>query len=196
MDYSFKILIIGNSGVGKTCLLNRYTNDVFGKDHISTIGIDFQIKTVEFAGKRIKLQLWDTAGQERFRALTQAYYRATHGVVVVFDVTDRRSFYDAEEWIRVVQDLNTTVADLVVVGNKSDRIDERTVTCIEGETLAAKYGGRYLEVSAKQDHGVDEVFQGLMETIFKRHERMDEPIRSVDIRAAEPRRSGWFKCFW
>uniref|UniRef100_A0A2K5VA02 small monomeric GTPase n=1 Tax=Macaca fascicularis TaxID=9541 RepID=A0A2K5VA02_MACFA len=104
-DYLFKLLLIGDSGVGKTCVLFRFSEDAFNSTFISTIGIDFKIRTIELDGKRIKLQIWDTAGQERFRTITTAYYRGAMGIMLVYDITNEKSFDNIRNWIRNIEEV-------------------------------------------------------------------------------------------
>ncbi len=101
-DYVFKILLIGNSAVGKSSLLLRFAEDIFTDSFLPTIGVDFKIRTIEAAGSKVKLQMWDTAGQERFKSILTSYYKGTHGVLLVYDITDRRSFVDVQNWINDV----------------------------------------------------------------------------------------------
>jgi len=103
IDMQIKLLMIGDSGVGKTCLLLRYANDSFSPTFITTIGIDFKIKTIELGGKVVKLQIWDTAGQERFRTITTSYFRGAQGILLVYDVTDRGSFENIKNWVGQIQ---------------------------------------------------------------------------------------------
>ncbi|KAG0272849.1 GTP-binding protein of the rab [Linnemannia exigua] len=98
-DYLFKLLLIGDSGVGKSCLLLRFADDTYTESYISTIGVDFKIRTIELEGKTVKLQIWDTAGQERFRTITSSYYRGAHGIIVVYDVTDQDTFANVKQWL-------------------------------------------------------------------------------------------------
>uniref|UniRef100_A0A7N9DFX5 small monomeric GTPase n=1 Tax=Macaca fascicularis TaxID=9541 RepID=A0A7N9DFX5_MACFA len=108
-DYLFKLLLIGDSGVGKTCVLFRFSEDAFNSTFISTIGIDFKIRTIELDGKRIKLQIWDTAGQERFRTITTAYYRGAMGIMLVYDITNEKSFDNIRNWIRNIEERTHSV---------------------------------------------------------------------------------------
>ena len=118
-----KLLMIGDSGVGKTCLLLRYANDSFSPTFITTIGIDFKIKNVDIDGTRIKLQIWDTAGQERFRTITTSYFRGAQGILLVYDVTDRRSFESIRNWISQIQQHADVHVNKILVGNKCDMTD-------------------------------------------------------------------------
>ncbi|KAL4341336.1 hypothetical protein GQ457_08G012770 [Hibiscus cannabinus] len=119
-DYLIKLLLIGDSGVGKSCLLLRFSDGSFTTSFITTIGIDFKIRTVELDGKRIKLQIWDTAGQERFRTITTAYYRGAMGILLVYDVTDESSFNNIRNWIRNIEQHASDNVNKILVGNKAD----------------------------------------------------------------------------
>ncbi|CCF56465.1 hypothetical protein KAFR_0B01660 [Kazachstania africana CBS 2517] len=156
-DSIMKILLIGDSGVGKSCLLVRFVEDKFSPSFITTIGIDFKIKTVDINGKKVKLQLWDTAGQERFRTITTAYYRGAMGIILVYDVTDERTFTNIKQWFKTVNDHANDDAQLLLVGNKSD-MDTRLVTYEQGEALAKELGLPFVESSAKDDQNVNEIF--------------------------------------
>ncbi|CCK70014.1 Rab GTPase family protein KNAG_0D02650 [Huiozyma naganishii CBS 8797] len=163
-DSIMKVLLIGDSGVGKSCLLVRFVEDKFSPSFITTIGIDFKIKTVDINGKKIKLQLWDTAGQERFRTITTAYYRGAMGIILVYDVTDERTFENVKNWFKTVSDHATDDAQLLLVGNKCD-MDTRLVTHEQGEALGKELGIPFVEASAKDDTNVNEVFFTLAKLI-------------------------------
>jgi len=119
-DYLFKLVLIGDSGVGKSCLLLRFADDSFTDSYISTIGVDFRFRTVTIDNKTVKLQIWDTAGQERFRTITSAYYRGAHGIIMVYDVTNYESFEHVEEWLNEVNKHASESTLKLLVGNKAD----------------------------------------------------------------------------
>lgn len=158
VDLQIKLLMIGDSGVGKTCLLLRYSNDSFSPTFITTIGIDFKIKNVEIDGKKCKLQVWDTAGQERFRTITTSYFRGAHGIILVYDVTDRRSFENIRNWMSQIQTHADVHVNKILVGNKCDMLEEKVVSTEEGEGLAKEFGMEFSECSAKTDINVDQSF--------------------------------------
>nr|KJB39674.1 hypothetical protein B456_007G029600 [Gossypium raimondii] len=127
-DYLFKLLLIGDSGVGKSCLLLRFADDSYLDSYISTIGVDFKIRTVEQDGKTIKLQIWDTAGQERFRTITSSYYRGAHGIIVVYDVTDQESFNNVKQWLNEIDRYASDNVNKLLVGNKCDLTANKVVS--------------------------------------------------------------------
>jgi len=146
-DIQVKLLMIGDSGVGKTCLLLRYANDSFSPTFITTIGIDFKIKNVSIDGKRVKLQIWDTAGQERFRTITTSYFRGAQGIILVYDVTDRRSFESIRNWVSQIQQHADVHVNKILVGNKCDMLDEKVVSTEEGQRLAKEFGKKFYIMS-------------------------------------------------
>ena len=160
-DYLFKLLILGESGVGKTCLLLRYTDDFFTANHLTTVGIDFKVRVVVLENKIIKLQIWDTAGQERFRNISRIYYKGAQGIILTYDITDQSSFRNVRNWIKQVEENAPTNVCKVLVGNKCDKSD-RVVTEEEGKMLANDFGMRFFETSAKTNQNVNEVFQFLI----------------------------------
>ncbi|KAH3764060.1 Rab GTPase [Pelomyxa schiedti] len=164
-DHLIKLLLIGDSGVGKSCLLLRFSDDSFTPSFISTIGIDFKIRTIELEGKRIKLQIWDTAGQERFRTITTAYYRSAMGILLVYDVTDIKSFQNIRNWIRNIEQHASEDVSKILIGNKCDMVDKKVVEYEKGKALADEYGIKILETSAKNSTNVEEAFITLAKDI-------------------------------
>lgn len=162
-DYLFKLLLIGDSGVGKSSLLLRFTSDSFD-DLSPTIGVDFKLKFMTVGGKRIKLTIWDTAGQERFRTLTSSYYRGAQGIILVYDVTRRQTFTNLSDIWAKEADQHSTNQDCIkmLVGNKVDREDERVVSKKEGIDLARQLGALFLECSAKTRINVENCFEELV----------------------------------
>ncbi|KAK5873477.1 hypothetical protein PBY51_018514 [Eleginops maclovinus] len=174
-DCLLKLLLIGDSGVGKTCLLFRFSEDAFNTTFISTIGIDFKIRTIELDGKKIKLQIWDTAGQERFRTITTAYYRGAMGIMLVYDVTNEKSFDNIRNWIRNIEEHASSDVERMVLGNKCDMNDQRQVSKERGEKLAIDCGIKFLETSAKSGINVEEAFFTLGGDIMSRlHRKMND----------------------
>jgi len=167
-DYLIKLLLIGDSGVGKSCLLLRFSDDSFTPSFITTIGIDFKIRTIELEGKRIKLQIWDTAGQERFRTITTAYYRGAMGILLVYDVTDDKSFANIRNWIRNIEQHASENVNKILIGNKCDLVDKKMIDTAKGKALADEYGIKFMETSAKNSINVEDAFITLAKDIKKR----------------------------
>jgi Ras-related protein Rab-8A len=170
-DYLFKLLLIGDSGVGKTCVLFRFAEDQYHATFISTIGIDFKIRTIELDGKKIKLQIWDTAGQERFRTITTAYYRGAMGILLVYDITSEKSFDSIRNWIRNIEEHASADVERMLIGNKCDMNEKRQVTKERGEKLAIEYGMKFLETSAKQNENIENAFFTLARDIKAKTEK-------------------------
>ncbi|XP_059574013.1 ras-related protein Rab-13 isoform X1 [Alligator mississippiensis] len=165
-DHLFKLLLIGDSGVGKTCLIIRFAEDNFSSTYISTIGIDFKIRTVEIEGKKIKLQVWDTAGQERFKTITTAYYRGAMGIILVYDITDEKSFENIQNWMKSIRENASAGVERLLLGNKCDMDGKRKVQRDHAEKLAKEHGIRFFETSAKSSLNVEEAFTTLARDIL------------------------------
>uniref|UniRef100_A0A915B2V7 Uncharacterized protein n=2 Tax=Ascarididae TaxID=6250 RepID=A0A915B2V7_PARUN len=157
-DYLFKLLLIGDSGVGKSCLLLRFADDTYTESYISTIGVDFKIRTIELDGKTIKLQIWDTAGQERFRTITSSYYRGAHGIIVVYDITDQESFNNVKQWLQEIDRYACENVNKLLVGNKCDLTSKRAVEYNSAKEYADQLGIPFLETSAKSSTNVEQAF--------------------------------------
>jgi len=165
-DHLFKILLVGDSGVGKSSLLLRFTDDMFQDTFISTIGVDFKIRNVTIEDKTIKLQIWDTAGQERFRTITSSYYRGAHGIIVVYDITDPVTFNNAKMWLTEIERYACGNVTRLLVGNKADMVAKRAISLEEAKTFAGKNGMLFSEASAKAGEGVDKAFLTLVREIY------------------------------
>ncbi|XP_067877286.1 RAB3D, member RAS oncogene family, a isoform X3 [Heterodontus francisci] len=144
-DYMFKLLIIGNSSVGKTSFLFRYADDSFTSAFVSTVGIDFKVKTVYRNEKRVKLQIWDTAGQERYRTITTAYYRGAMGFLLMYDIANQDSFHSVHDWATQIKTYSWDNAQVILVGNKSDLEDDRVVPTEDGKRLADELGVEFVK---------------------------------------------------
>lgn len=166
-DYVIKLLLIGNSAVGKSSIITRYVEDSFTSSFISTIGIDFKIKTVMYNDKKVKLMIWDTAGQERFRTINTAYYRGAMGILIVYDITNNESFSSITGWMKTIDDYKCGIIHKMLVGNKSDRAD-RVITREMGENFAKQYDVTFYETSAKtkNDDNINIIFNDLTTKII------------------------------
>lgn len=160
-DYLFKLLIIGDSGVGKSSLMNRFSDNIFNETFINTIGVDFKIRTINMDGKVIKLQIWDTAGQERFRTIVSSYYRGAHGIMVVFDITNKESFENIPMWCEEIKKYAGGSVKKILIGNKSDFDTKRQVEYSEAKELADSMNMDYIETSAKTALNVEKAFYDL-----------------------------------
>jgi len=169
-DLAFKVIILGDAGVGKTCLLTRYCDNSFTVNFIHTIGIDFKINSVEVDDKKIKMMIWDTAGQERFSKITRAFFKGTDGIIFAYDVNCEKSLNRAMRWVRQSRtDMDTNVPS-VLVGNKIDMgAHKREVPSNTARALAKEYNLGFFETSAKTDQGVDEMFVELCRKLCRQH---------------------------
>lgn len=180
-DYLLKLLLIGDSGVGKSSILLSFTSNTFD-DLSPTIGVDFKLKMVTVGGKKLKLALWDTAGQERFRTLTSSYYRGAHGIIMVYDVTRRDTFTNLSDiWTKEIE-LYSTNQDCIkmLVGNKIDKLNARAVTKKEGIDFAREYGCLFLECSAKTRSNVERCFEELVLKILETPSLLGEGSTGVN----------------
>jgi len=178
-DYFFKILLI-DSGVGKSCLLLRFADDSWTETHISTIGVDFKIKTLEIDGKTVKLQIWYTAGQERFRTITSSYYRGAQGIILVYDCTDKESFNNVKQWMGEIDRYACENVNKLLVGNKCDLVDEKTVDTNTAKEFAAGYDIPFIETSAKTAQNVEQCFVSLATAIKNRMNSPKSPGSTDD----------------
>ncbi|XP_071108176.1 ras-related protein Rab-37-like isoform X3 [Haliotis cracherodii] len=178
---SCKVMLIGDSGVGKTCLLVRFKDGTFlSGSFISTVGIDFRNKVVDVEGTKVKLQIWDTAGQERFRSITHAYYRDAHALLLLYDVTNKASFDNIRAWLAEINEYAQEDVVIMLLGNKADIAGERVIRREDGERLAREYGVAFMETSAKTGMNVELAFMAVARDLkMKKTRRPNEPKFNV-----------------
>ena len=176
-DSVYKVLILGDSSVGKTCFLLKYTDKVFNEVYMSTIGLDYRLKTLTLKnGKKVKLQIWDTAGQDRFRTITKNYYKGANGIILIYDVTSTETYENVENWISQIKEEASPNVVIYLVGNKVDMEDKRKVTTEEGQKIADENNLPFIETSAKSDININETFDNLvekMDSVFSNLEKKD-----------------------
>jgi small GTP-binding protein len=166
-DLTIRLLMIGDSSVGKTSILTKYVTDEFNPQFQTTIGVDFQIKHIKANNKTIKLQLWDTAGQEKFKAVITSYFRNTHGALVVYDVTNKESFINIKKWIEDINKYCSKDVNIFLIANKIDIERWRVITTEEGRALAKKYNILYFECSAKSGQNIENIYNNVATIISK-----------------------------
>ena len=193
-DYLFKILLIGNSGVGKSSLLFRFSENIWEKEFIPTIGVDFvsniniikkqKLKSIEVDGKKVKLQIWDTAGQERFKNIQASYYKGANGILVVYDITNKESFEHVNSWLIEIEKNGNKNVFKILIGNKNDLEEQRAVTKEQGEEFASINGMDFFETSAKTAYQVQEAFIQLTKDIMKNvsKEKNTETKKSIKLK--------------
>ena len=166
VEFVFKILLLGDSEVGKSCFLMRYSDNVFVENYITTIGLDYKLKSVKLdSGKTIKVQLWDTAGQDKYRTIAKNYFKGSHGILLLYDVTKQSSFQNIRDWIQDIREEVSQKAIIFLIGNKIDLVDKRKISKEKGIELAEEYKLPFFEASAKSGENVDEVFKALYKKI-------------------------------
>ena len=183
-DYRlYKILLLGDCAVGKSCLLLRYCENSFQESHLATIGLDFRLKTITLENNRkIRIQIWDTAGEDRFRSITRNYYKGAHGIVLIYDVTDQQSFQHIKDWVDKIKEESKEGVIIYLVGNKIDLIDKRIITNADGKKLSEEIKIKYYETSAKDSIGVNEVFENLVKDMDNFYsEQHQEEIETIHI---------------
>jgi Ras-related protein Rab-11A/Ras-related protein Rab-11B len=166
-DYLFKVVLIGDSGVGKSNLLSRFTRNEFNLESKSTIGVEFATKSIQTEGKTVKAQIWDTAGQERYRAITSAYYRGAGGALLVYDMSKHSTFENVERWLKELRDHAEANIVVMLVGNKSDLRHLRAVETDEAMAFSEQYNLAFIETSALDASGVDTAFQRILTEIYR-----------------------------
>ena len=166
-DHIFKVLLLGNSDVGKSSLILRYVDQVWSDTFVPTIGVDFKVKTLEIDNKQIKMQIWDTAGQERFRNVISSYFRGSHGILLIYDITNRDSFKNLENWLTEIEKNASQNVLKILIGNKNDLVDDREIKTEEGQAFANRNGMQFIETSAKMNTNVTEAFEALAKLMMQ-----------------------------
>ena len=190
-DLKYKIMVLGESKVGKTSLIKRYTKDQFGGVYLTTVGMDFQDKIIEIEDKKVRLQVWDTAGQERFRNVTKSYFQSSQGLLVVYDITDKDSFENINFWMENVKKNAPENVKLILVGNKCDLANERKVTIEDGENKARNYNIKFFESSAKDGTNVNELFFYLANEIYQDEKTKEKDNKnSLKLKAKKKEKKG------
>jgi small GTP-binding protein len=170
VEILYKVLLLGDWSVGKTCLLMRYMDNTFTEMHLSTIGIDSKVKIVNLKeGLDAKIQIWDTAGQERYKTIAKSYIKGANGILLVYDVTQRTSFEGIKNWVKQIKDQVSSRVSVVLIGNKTDLVDKREVKTEEGEELGKEYNYQFFETTAKDGININEAFEALIKTIAEKY---------------------------
>ena len=179
-NQAFKILTIGESNVGKTCILRRFVENKFSKIHLSTIGIDYRTKSLHVYGKEVKLKIWDTAGQERYHNITSQIYKGADGILLVYDVTEESSFIKIKDWMeQIITNIGGDDISIILVGNKCD-IQERAISKESGQEMANSLKVNYYETSALNGTGINEAFEGLTKEIMKK-KNLSHEVRNISL---------------
>jgi Ras-related protein Rab-1A len=168
----FKILLIGDLGVGKSCVILRYVEGDFPGNIMSSIGVDFKTKQIDLDDRLIKLQIWDTAGHEKFRTITTSYYKSAHAIIILYDITQKASFEHIRNWITEIDKFGKQGVLKVIVGNKLDMENNRKITKEAAENLALKYGIKLWEVSAKDNTNIEEMFLDTIKTLLEKNSKI------------------------
>ena len=185
---TFKILTIGEGGVGKTCILRRFVENKFLKSHLATIGIDFRTKIIKVYGRNIKLKIWDTAGQERYRNITNQIFKGADGIVLVYDVNNEVSYAKIKDWIeQITSNVSRDEISLVLLGNKCD-IEERVISKEKGQEMADELKVKYYETSALAGTGIDEAFEGLTKEILKKKKGENGDGRNISLSSSQKKK--------
>lgn len=179
-DVLLRLMLVGDTGVGKTCLICQYAENQFNPIHVTTIGVDFKLKMAEIRGKMVKMQIWDTAGQERFEAITKQFYRRAMGVVLVFDICSRSSFESLAKWLLYVKEFSQPETQVIMLGNQCDREAQRQVSTAVAQKFAEDNNLRYYETSAKLPSSLDKPFQELCEEILDHQDKANSEASISD----------------
>ena len=164
---NLNILLVGDANVGKTSILLKYTENFFPNQYQATIGVEYKMKIIKLNNMNIKLQIWDTAGQERYKSIAKNFFHSANGVFLVFDITNKQSFENLNKWIEDVKENSPKDCKYIIIGNKSDLSDQRTISTFEIDNFVKEKKSSYFEVSAKNDEGLNDAFINLSKEIIK-----------------------------
>ena len=184
-EKTLKIIILGSSEVGKTCIYNRYFRNEFKENLLSTIGIDFQTKFFKFDEQKVKANFIDTAGEEKFRAISVNYLKGTDGVILVFDITNKETFDLLETWLNELKDTNKADVSKVLIGNKCDLTNARQVDIEDAKNLAEKINCNYYEASAKTGQNINEALDEIARISYENYQKMEERVDSIVLSREE-----------
>ena len=191
-DKTCQILLIGDSSVGKTSLIQRYANGIFKEEYLATVGLDFYTKQETINNINVLVRLWDTAGQERFKSLTPNYFKNAEGVIITYDITSSQSFENLKFWINSIKTNlgeKNIIIPIIIVGNKLDKEDMRDITREEAEKFAKENKYKYFETSAKTGEGVDDAIRDLVNQVLEKSEQFEEERnerKSIKINSEQP----------
>jgi len=201
-DKTIQLLVIGDSSVGKTSLITRYTNGTFKEEYLATVGLDYYSKVEAINNQTINIKLWDTAGQERYKALTQNYFRNAEGVLLTFDVTNTESFNNLKDWIGSIKtnmESKNIFLPLIIVGNKIDMEEAREINKEDAEKFVSDNNYKYFETSAKTGEGVDDAIRDLVNQVLNQGDQLDDhkiearksvQLKDANIESAETKKKG------
>ena len=168
-DYLFKLIIVGDTNVGKTNIMSKYIKDQFNITSKSTIGVEFGTKILKIDNKKVKAQIWDTAGQERYKSITSAYYKGAKGAFIVYDITNKSTFESVDKWIKDLNSYGDKNLTMLLIGNKSDLEDKRIINKEEGEEKAKSFELGFIETSAYNGDNIDQAFDIMLKEVLKRY---------------------------
>ena len=173
-EFLVKIIIIGDSGVGKTNFMFRFADNTFNSLHVSTVGLDYKSKIIILPSskKKVKIQIWDTAGQDRFRSITKNYYKGAHGIILIYDITNQKTFENVKNWINQIKEEVSNKVTIILVGNKIDDEDHRVVSTEQGEKMANDFGLMFFECSAKSGVNIDSTFNELVKKTVENYSKV------------------------
>ena len=186
-DITIKLLLIGNAFVGKTLIVQKFLDNTFSKTTMTTIGVDLQYKVLDINGKKVKYLIWDTAGEDRMKTMTYAYYRGCHVVLIVYDITSKKSFENVTTWVECVDKFAKSNVLRILVGNKTDLEDKRVISKEEGKKLAEENGLKFYEISAKTMNGLVEMFEDVAKEYVQIYEQ--KAIKNFQLRKEKEKKT-------